>query len=68
MTEDRILIQFRWLDPEGESAGDIEFGCECGRSVEREQVDIYDAFSCECGIRYKFHTEVYVEKVIKNAE
>ena len=60
--EKRIHLNYRWLDPEGESAGDIEFTCECGRSVKREQVNIYHAVTCECGIRYKFRVEVYVRK------
>ena len=66
--ESKIYIHYRWLDPEAESAGDVEFSCPCGQSVKRESIDIYDEIVCECGIRYKFHTEIYVKKVTENAE
>lgn len=73
MTEKRVHVHFRhvhfrWLCPEGESAGDVEFTCECGLVVKREQVNIYDAITCECGIRYKFRTEAYVVKEVEEHE
>lgn len=56
------IAGYRWMDPEGENVGDLKFTCECGKQVERETADIYDAITCECGRKWKLSVIVCVRR------
>ena len=65
-----IFPSFRWMDPEGEGVGELEFPCgECGHMIKRESAYNDDAAGivCErCRTKYILCISVYVKK--KEAE